>query len=167
MNHEELKVALLNLIPTACFSSSKPKSQAGASLSEVIIHYLWGRKTPTMVMSLDVNVAGVDLQMSVLVSGNSWTGNSFSVCACSTLCMFSSKPPLQLSAGHQHQRPDDPWPSEPGRLCSAQCRWYRFQLQQLQQLHHQVSLLACLTLGRDGVWVFPPTWSPLLLHLPL
>ena len=74
-----LKVALLNLIPTAYFSSSKPKSQAGTTPIEVI-HYLWGRKTPMMIMSLGVNAAGVDLDMSVLVSGNSWTGNSFSVC---------------------------------------------------------------------------------------
>lgn len=74
-----LKVALLNLIPTACFSSSKAKSQAGTTPIEVI-HYLWGRKNLTMIMNLGVNAAGVDLDMSVLVSGNSWTGNSFSVC---------------------------------------------------------------------------------------
>ena len=41
-----------------------------------------------MVMSLHLNAAGIDLGMSVLVSGNSWTGNSFSVCLYHSLHAF-------------------------------------------------------------------------------
>ena len=53
-----LKVTLLNLMPTACFSLAR--SWAGTTLCEVI-HYPWGKKTPVMaLMSLDVNGAGLD-----------------------------------------------------------------------------------------------------------
>lgn len=63
----------------------------------------------------------------------------------------SLQPPLQLPTGCEHQRPNDPGPPQPCRLCSAQRGQCGLKARDKKRLYLQVSPLLCQR-GRLFSW---------------